>query len=100
MSDNIFVVMESSYVVNGNVASVMLYSRDYHDPTKSYTHKFDNFEPYLYVPADEAWKVVTHPYVKRVEDEVVIDALGREIKRVVTRIPADVPKVRDATDNL
>ncbi len=100
LSDNIFVVMESSYVVNGNVASVMLYSRDYHDPTKSYTHKFDNFEPYLYVPADEAWKVVTHPYVKRVEDKVVIDALGREIKRVVTRIPADVPKVRDATDNL
>ncbi len=100
MSDNIFVVMESSYVVNGNTPTVMLYSRDYHDPTKSYTHKFDNFEPYLYVPADEAWKVVTHPHVKRVEDEVVIDALGREIKRVVTRIPADVPKVRDATDNL
>ena len=67
---------------------------------KSYTHRFYNFEPYLYAPADEAWKVATHPQVKRVDDEIHIDALGREIRKVVTYLPSDVPKVRDATDNM
>ena len=100
MNDDIFVVMESTYTINGNVPSVILYSRDYHDLTRSYVHKFDNFEPYFWAPATEAHKIANHPQVKRIEDDIHIDALGREIKRVVTYIPSDVPKVRDATDNL
>ena len=94
--DQIFVVMESSYTVEGgNKPVVMLFSRDYNDPTKSYTHKFYNFQPYFWVSAFEVYNRSSH-MIKRIEaDDVYLDALGRPICKVVTYLPSDVPKVRD-----
>lgn len=95
-----WIVMESSYTVERGTPIILLFSRNYNDPTESIMHRFTSFEPYFWAPADEAHEVETQPQVKRIEDEIHIDALGREIRRVVTYLPSDVPKVRDATDNM
>ena len=93
--DETFVVMESAYVVENNKPVVILYSRNYDDPSKSYVHKFHNFEPYFYISAFETTGR-SSPLIKRIEsDRFYIDALGRPICKVVTNLPSDVPKVRD-----
>lgn len=92
--DDVYVVMESTYTIEGGKPVVILYSRDYHDQYKSYTHKFHNFEPYFYCPATDVQKV--SPHIKRIEkDAFYIDALGRPICKVITHTPMDVPKCRE-----
>jgi len=93
-SEKYYVVMESTYTVENHQPIVILFSRNYNDPTESVTHRFTGFEPYFYVPA-KIPSGISSNLIKRIEDDIHIDALGREIRKVVTYLPSDVPKVRD-----
>jgi len=93
--DRTYVVMESGYYIDrhSGIPIVNLYSRCYEDPMVTATHSFP-YEPYLYVPANEATKF-SHPAIKRIEDEILLDYKHNEIRKVIVNIPTDVRDVRD-----
>lgn len=93
-SEKYYVVMESTYTVENHQPVVILFSRNYNNPIESVSHKFYGFEPYFYVPA-KIPSGISSNLIKRIEDDIYIDALGREVRKVVTYLPSDVPKVRD-----
>lgn len=84
--------MESGYHLHYGVPYVDLYSRNYNDKFETVTHSFQ-YSPYFYCPAEESCRA--HELIVSVDDEILIDAKGREIRRVNVKIPSDVPKVRD-----
>ena len=90
LSDNsIFVVMESGYHLHHGVPYVDLYSRNYNDKFETVTHSFQ-YSPYFYCPAEESYRA--HELIISVDDEILIDAKGREIRRVNVKIPSDILK--------
>jgi len=90
--DQIWILEESSYIVKDDKPVIMLFSRNYKNKMETATHFIDDFEPYFYCPAGEQ---SYHHRIKRIEKETLIDAVGREIWKVVTFIPKDVPLVRE-----
>lgn len=90
--DRIWVIEESTYIVRSNVPYVILFSRNYDDPTVTMRHEF-KYTPYFYVPYGDAYNV-TSSLIKQIDDTKYIDALGREVQRVYTHIPSDVPKAK------
>jgi len=95
VDDDVYVWEEATYrVVNGE-PEVLLFSRNYNDKFKTAVHVVKGFEPYFYAPAHERHY---HHLITRYGPDVEIDAYGREVRRCYTRIPSDVPKVRDMVD--
>lgn len=92
--DKVWIIEESGYVVRNNKPVILLFSRNYNDKFETITHEIHGFEPYFYVPYEERHKRILDQ-IKRIENEVVIDALGREVAEIVTNLPSDVPKIRD-----
>jgi DNA polymerase elongation subunit (family B)/intein/homing endonuclease len=91
-NSDIFVVEESTYIIRYGTPIILLFSRCYNNPTKTVTHEF-SYEPYFYVPYGSANNVKSD-LIKRFDDNIIIDALGREVQKVYTYIPSDVPKVK------
>ena len=71
---------------------VVLFGRDYDDPTVVKNISIRGFRPYFYVPATA--EVPQDPAIVDVERVPYVDALGRPIKKIITQLPSDVPKVR------
>lgn len=70
---------------------IVINARNYDDPfiTKKFT--FSDFRPYFYVPAEAAY----HPKeVTQVDGSIILDAKGRKIRKVFTRLPSDVQNAR------
>lgn len=98
MLNDVWVVMESGYVIEKSQPIVMLFSRNYNNQYETVTHKFA-FKPYFYAPYDELYKLnFDDPHAKLIIEHSIdptIDAKGREIFKCITRLPSDVPKCRD-----
>jgi DNA polymerase elongation subunit (family B) len=74
---------------------VVIFARNYDDPfvTKKFT--FSDFRPYFYVPAEASF----HPReVTQVDGSIILDAKGRNIRKVFVRLPSDVVQARKAYD--
>lgn len=64
---------------------VILYGRDYENVHQTVYKAVRGFKPYFYAPSHE----VEEP------DEVLIDALGRRVKKVFANLPSDVRRLRE-----
>ena len=87
-----FVLMESFYQLDYGKPEIILWGRSISNPKKLETHVIKGFRPYFYAPYNE------EPYHDRIteyHDEIIKDALDRPVRKVYTKIPSDVPKVRD-----
>lgn len=74
---------------------IIIFARDYDNPTVTKTFTITDFRPYFYCPASAAF----HPReVTQVDSKVIIDAKGREIRKVYVRLPSDVVQARKAYD--
>jgi len=101
MDSEIWIMENAGYIVDykTNKPIIMLFSRNYKDKYKTITHKVYGFEPYFYCPANETDKEDPDRYKLppkcRYDDEIVIDALGREVRKVIVDIPNRVRDIRD-----
>jgi len=70
---------------------VALFGRSIDDPYKTKVTFISGFEPYFYAPEDSN---VIPKEVVRVDSDTHIDALGRRVRKMFTRLPSDVPVAR------
>lgn len=87
-----FVLMESFYQLDYGKPEIILWGRSISNQKKLEKHVIKGFRPYFYAPPNE------EPYHDRIteyHDEIIKDALDRPVRKVYTKIPSDVPKVRD-----
>lgn len=89
---NIWVLEESTYMTKLNVPYVVLFSRNYNDPTITARHEFQ-YTPYFYAPYGKA-NGKSSDLIKSIGATKYIDALGREVQKVYTYLPMDVPKAK------
>ena len=94
MTQCVWIIEEASYRVTHGVPEVVLFSRNYNNREQTVTHVIPGFTPYFYVPYNETR--ISLPYNCSYDDELVIDALGREVRKVYVDIPATVAKIRDS----
>lgn len=92
MMDGIFVIEEIAYKIVNNKPVVMLFSRNYRDRNDFYVYEWKGTRPYFFCPSDETNVELPNGCVY---DENVKDAYGRDVTKVYTQIPSDVPKMRD-----
>lgn len=90
--DDIWVVEEYTYKVVNSKPVVVLFLRNYNNPEEFTTFEWHNNRPYFYCPVNEKDRKL--PYNCEYDDEVIIDAFGREVCKVYTNIPNDVPNLR------
>ncbi len=83
--------MESSYKQKDFGANVVIYARNYDNPLETNVFEIP-YEPYFYCPFDAPEPPSNN--IKYIDPHKLIDALGREIKKVITYVPSDVVKVR------
>lgn len=76
-------------------AEVILFGRDYNDRTKTIRTVASGFDPYFFVSESVRPGERRNPTWHSVTDDVCTDALGRPVRRVITKLPSDVPKVRE-----
>lgn len=50
------------------------------------------FEPYFYISADEN---ITDERILRIENKIYEDMFGKKLKKVIAKLPRDVPKLRN-----
>jgi DNA polymerase, archaea type len=74
---------------------VLIFGRNYDDKFKTIVTEIEGFIPYFYIPSSYASLTVCCPITYTVHNDVYIDALGRNIKKVTCTLPSDVPKLRD-----
>lgn len=76
-----------------HLPEIVIFARNYNDPTITKTFTIPDFRPYFYVPVGAAF----HPReVTQVDGKIILDAKGREIRKVFTRLPSDVVQARKA----
>jgi DNA polymerase elongation subunit (family B) len=74
---------------------IKIFARNYDEPTVTKTFTITDFRPYFYVPASCAF----HPReVTQVDSKTILDAKGREVRKVFVRLPSDVVAARKAYD--
>ena len=86
----------SLWTIRNGKPIIILFGRDYDNPMVTKAMGFGNQRPYFYAPTEEAREVHDweHP-VEIVEyEDGHIDAFGRQITKLYTRLPNDVPTVR------
>jgi len=69
---------------------VILFGRKYDNSQETVQTAVKGFRPYFYVPAGSS----VHAPDVEVDDEVVVDALGRRVRKVYTKLPSDVRRAR------
>ncbi len=89
-----WVLQESTYTIENGNPVILLFSRNYYDKYETICHRISDFSPYFYCPKDEI--DVELPPNCHYDDTVVIDALGREVVKVIMDIPSRVATVRDS----
>ncbi len=100
-SEITWILTGSGYrVTDDKLPIVVLFARNYHDKFETRTFEFEGFRPYFYCPASEV--TVKLPFYAKYVGEPLLDALGREVVKVETRMPSQVaskfndsPAVRD-----
>jgi len=96
-----YIWTDSLWVRDNYTPVIILYGRDYHDRTKTVKTLVRGFTPYSYTDAcvePSAGRTVTVNGERiwcSVGETIYTDALGRQIRQVHTRLPSDVPKIRD-----
>lgn len=74
---------------------VIIFARNYDKPMETKTFTISDFRPYFYCPADASF----HPReVTQVDSKTSLDAKGRSIRKVFTRLPSDVSTARKSYD--
>lgn len=91
VDDDVYVMEECCYKVVGGLPEIVLFGRNYNDKFRTETHIVKGFRPYFYIPAYER---NYHHLIENFDPTVEIDALGREVRKCYTKLPADVPQVR------
>lgn len=81
----------SFWMMKNDRPIVVLFGRDYDNPTVVKTLGFGNQRPYFFAPKGY---IPSSPFIVETE-EGHIDAFGRPVTKIYTKIPSDVPKVRD-----
>lgn len=72
---------------------VVVFGRNIADPNIVKQFNIGGFEPYFYAPAD----AIGHPRgLKKIDGEHIKDALGRDVLKITTDLPTDVPRFRQA----
>ena len=72
---------------------VVVFGRNVADPNIVKQFNIGGFEPYFYAPAD----AVGHPRgLKKIGSERIKDALGRDVLKITTDLPTDIPRFRQA----
>lgn len=72
---------------------VVVFGRNVADPNIVKQFNIGGFEPYFYAPAD----AIGHPRgLKKIGGERIKDALGRDVLKITTDLPTDVPRFRQA----
>jgi len=72
---------------------VVVFGRNVADPNIVKQFNIGGFEPYFYAPAD----AIGHPRgLKKIGNERIKDALGRDVIKITTNLPSDVPRFRQA----
>lgn len=72
---------------------VVVFGRNIADPNIVKQFNIKGFEPYFYAPAN----AIGHPRgLKGVSGEVIKDALGRDVRKITTGLPNEVPRFRNA----
>lgn len=96
MSDS-YVWMDSLWLKDKyGKPNVILFGRDFNDRTKTITTIVKGFDPYFYAPAEAPTGIFRSTYGNyRVEASIYTDALGRQVRKVITDLPSLVPKIRD-----
>ena len=89
--NSIWILEESTFKTVNKKPVVLFFSRNYHDKFETITHEFHDFRPYLLVPANEFPPL---PPGCDYADEIELDALNREVRKVYTDVPATVRKLR------
>ena len=89
----LWILEESGYKVIKNNPIVYFYSRNFHNKLESTTHKFSGFRPYFYAPANESPKL---PPGCEYNDEVELDCMNREVRKVYTDVPATVRRIKES----
>jgi len=77
--------MKTEYTIQNNKVSVYCDKKIYRD-----------FEPYFYVKADSF--IPRLPEIVKVLDTSRLNLYGNKLKRIVTRVPPDVKRIRDRFD--
>jgi DNA polymerase I len=92
MTDD-FVWMDSTWVkTRDGKPQILLFGRSVQNPNLTRVFPIMGFEPYFYAPADS--KFWPSGILRR--DLPVVDAKGRSIVKCVTKLPSDVPQLRDS----
>lgn len=72
---------------------VVVFGRNVADPNIVKQFNIGGFEPYFYAPAD----AIGHPRgLKKIDGEHIKDALGRDVLKITTDLPTDIPRFRQA----
>ena len=72
---------------------VVVFGRNIADPNIVKQFNIGGFEPYFYAPAD----AIGHPRgLKKIDGEHIKDALGRDVLKITTDLPTDIPRFRQA----
>lgn len=72
---------------------VVVFGRNVADPNIVKQFNIEGFEPYFYAPAD----AIGHPRgLKKIGSERIKDALGRDVIKITTNLPSDIPRFRQA----
>ncbi len=72
---------------------VVIFGRNVADPNIVKQFNIGGFEPYFYAPAD----AIGHPRgLKKIGGECIKDALGRDVLKITTDLPTDIPRFRQA----
>ena len=72
---------------------VVVFGRNVADPNIVKQFNIGGFEPYFYAPAD----AIGHPRgLKKIGGERIKDALGRDVIKITTDLPTDIPRFRQA----
>lgn len=101
MNNDTYVWTDSLWVRDNNNPVVILYGRDYHDRTKTVKTMVRGFKPYFYTSAEvdptpgRTVGINGERIWYSVGEAIHTDALGRQVRQVYTRLPSDVPKIRE-----
>ena len=76
-----------------NKPVILLFGRSVDDPFVTKHFAIKDVEPYFYAPAN--LKYYPRALVRVEQENVIKDALGRDIVKCVTQLPSDVPMVRN-----
>lgn len=84
---------DGTWVKRNNSPEVVLFGRDYDNPTQTVSTRIAGFPPYFYIPVAEEYRIDTSLITKM--DSPIIDSLGREVRKVYTALPSDVRRARE-----